>query len=475
MGIELLPGDSGAIRAAAGDVASAVPRLRAAHVAAVQVEEVLGGDHWQGQAFDAFREVVERKPLPHALDVAVDRMGRAIEELDRFAIRFDEHQERLRHLQAQAAAVSASLSGEVDPAEAAAAATHLRALEDQAHAVHDEHRRSLDTLAEVFDWLDDETTFAQPPPSNWDRMTGAVGDAAGGLWDVASSFGIGVWEGFRDLFLGIRDLLLLLDPRGWPELWAQRGQLVAILQYAWDNPVEFLGDLGAALLDLDTLFSDPARWLGRRVPDLLLALATVGAGTVAARAGASVRTLQGPLARAALRAADLPVRTPGEQLRRADGIAGRYVRIGADDAQLGRTGSGAFTRTDTVLGRLATRADSLGRAVQTGRQVPGAALGEIRTVTDLPLNRALDQLPMSARMRDTVTPWAGRSFGSFVTNGFTGRLAMVDGLLVGHAALSSTAYASLATVTGVRVLDQVAGAVGFGQAVVDAGTPEPAR
>ena len=304
-------------------------------------------------------------------------------------------------------------------------------------------------------------------------MTGAVGDAVGGIWDVASSFGVGVYEGFRDLLVGIYDLITLLDPRGWPELWAKRGQLVAILQYAWDNPVEFLGDLGAALLDLDTLFSDPARWLGRRVPDILLALGTAGAGTVAARAAGSVRTLRGPLARAA-RVTDVPSRTPGEQLRRADGLAGRYARIGADDTRLTQTGRGALTRTDTVLGRLATRADGLGHAVQTGRQVPGAVLGEIRAVTDVPLNRALDRLPMTEGMRATVTPWAGRTFGSFVTGGFTGQLALVDGLLVGHAALSAKAYASLASVTGVRALDHLAGAVGFGQAVVEAGTPEPA-
>ena len=477
MSIDLLPGDSSAIRSAAGDIASVVPRLRTARGAAGQLEEVLVGDRWRGEAFDAFCQVVERKPLPRALDVAIERMGRAVEELQRFASRFDDHQDRLRHLRAQADVLSADLTGNIDPAEAAAVASRLRAIEDQARQVHEEHRRSLDQVAEVFDWLDDETTFATPPPSNWDRMTGAVGsalDGLGDLWDVASSFGLGVYEGFRDLVLGIRDLLVLLDPRGWPGLWAERGQLVAVLQYAWDNPVEFLGELGSALLDLDMLFSDPARWLGRRIPDLLLALATVGMGTVGSRAAGSVRTLRGPLTRMA-KSGDAPTPSAAQQLGDADGIAGRYVRIGADDARLARTGSGAFNRTDTVLGRLAARADGLGTAVQTGRQLPGTLLDEIRVVTDLPLDAVLDRLPISEGLREAVSPWAGRTFGSWATNGFTSQLGMIDGLLVGHAALSPQTYAALATVTGVSVLSTGADAVGFGQAVVDAGTAEPSR
>lgn len=475
MAVELLPGDSGAIRAAAGDIAGTIPRLRTAHHAAVRLDEVLTGGCWQGEAFDAFRQVVERKPPPQALDVAVDRMARAIDELARFAARFDEHQAQLRHLRAQAAEVAAGSNGDLDPAEAAAAADRLRVIEEQARAVHDEHRRSLDSVAEVFDWLDDETTFAQPPPSNWERVSGAFGDAVEGLGDLAASFGLGVYEGFRDLVLGIRDLVLLLDPRGWPGLWAERGQLVTILQYAWDNPVEFLGELGAALLDLDTLFSDPARWLGRRVPDLLLALATVGAGTVGARAAGSVRTLRGPLRTAADAAAPLGPATAGGRLRIADGIAGRYVRIGADDARLTSTGAGAFSRTDTVLGRLATRFDALGPAAQVGRQLPGTVLSEIRAITDLPVDMILRRLPLGDTTSGAATPWAGRAFGDLATNGFTSRLGMIDGLLVGHSALSPQAYAAIATVAGVDLLDSAAGVLGTADAITKAATPEPAR
>ncbi|MCO8128423.1 hypothetical protein NHL50_14525 [Acidimicrobiia bacterium EGI L10123] len=463
MDIPLLPGDSSAIRSAAADLTGTVPRLRTAHGAAVQVEAVLTGDHWQGTAFDAFRRVVERKPLPQALDAAVDRMGQAAEKLHWFAGRFDEHQDRLRHLRAQAASL--------DPADAALAAQRP-ALEAQVEMVLDAHRACLDSVAELFDWLDDQPTFATPPPSNWDRVTGTVGDAIGGTLDVLASFGTGVYEGFRDLVLGIRDLLLLLDPTGWPDLWSNRGQILAMLQYVAENPIEFLGDLGTALLDLDTLFEDPARWLGRRVPDLLLALGTVGTGTVASRAAGAARAMRGPLGQLDDAARTMTV---AQRLRRTDGIAGQYARLGADDARLTQRGAGAFTRTDTVIGRLAARTDGLGAVVQAARQGPGTVLGEIRALTDLPVDAALSRLPIADGLREQIRPWAGRSFGNLVTGGFTAQLARVDGLLVGAPALSGRAYAATVGAGGVEWLNDRAGTLGTVQATVEAATPPACR
>ena len=472
MDIPVLPGNSAAIRSAAADLTGTVPRLRTAHQAAVQVEAVLTGDHWRGTAFDALRRVVERKPLPQALDVAVDRMGQAAEKLHWFAGRFDEHQDRLRHLRARAAALADHVHPDMDPASVAALEAQRRALEAQAHAVFDEHRACLDAVAELFDWLDDQPTFATPPPSNWDRVTGTVGDAIGGTLDVLASFGTGVYEGFRDLVLGIRDLLLLLDPTGWPELWANRGQILAMLQYVAEHPIEFLGDLGTALLDLDTLFDDPARWLGRRVPDLLLALGTVGTGTVASRAAGAARAMRGPLGQLDDAAQTL---TAAQRLRRTDGIAGQYARLGADDAHLTQRGTGAFTRTDTVIGRLAARTDGLGAVVQAARQAPGTVLGEIRAVTDLPVDAALSRLPIADGLREQIRPWAGRSFGNLVTGGFTAQLARVDGLLVGAPALSGRAYAATVGANGVEWLNDRAGTLGTVQATVEAATPPACR
>lgn len=455
-----LPGDPAAVRAAAADLRHVIPQLRTAHVAAVRLEEVLAGEHWQGEAFDAFRGVVERKPLPAALAGAIDAMGEAAHLLLGFAARFEANQRELDHLRRQAEAVQSSMAtpDPSDPAAMAAAeaaAAELRSLELRAQAVHDEHRAGLAEVGATLDRLSEEPTFAQPPPSNWERFTGAVGDTVGGVLDAAWSFGTGVVEGVRDLVVGIYELASLLDPARWPELWANRGQLAAVLQYAWEHPGEFLGQLGSALVDLDTLREDPARWLGRRVPELLLALATVGAGTVGARAAGSVRGLQG------LRLADrlqdraspvLSAAHSAERLRNADGLAGRYVRIGVDDSRLAHHGTGAFARTDTPLGRLAVALDAGVPGAGGARQLPGLVLDEIRGFTDIPVDAALAHLP--ERFADVAGPTLKRSFGSWATNGLTADLGMLDGLLVGAPALSPGAYASIAGVQSLSIVER---------------------
>ena len=58
-----------------------------------------------------------------------------------------------------------------------------------------------------------------------------------------------------------------------------------------------------------------------------------------------------------------------------------------------------------------------------------------------------------------------------MTNGFTGQLGIVDGLLVGAPALSPAALTTIAGIGGVSVLHSGAEIVGVGQAIIDAGTP----
>jgi len=448
-----LPGDPGALRAAASDLQSTIPQLRAAHVAAVRLERLLDGDHWRGEAFEAFTRVVERKPLPVALDRAVDRIGQAAEHLRAYAARLEELQQAMAHLRARAASVPAP--GPDDAAAAEAVAAELRAIEAQARELHDDHRRALEEVAGTFGWLSEEPTFAEPPPSAWERATGALG----GLVDVAWSFGTGVVEGVRDMALGIYDLgRLLLTPSGWETILSSGDEVWAVLQYAWANPGAFLAELGSALLDLDTLREDPARWLGRRVPDLLLAVATMGAGTVGARAAASVRGVR--TARFAEQAfgrprLDLSPGAAADRLGGLDGMAGRYAGLGVDEGRLARVDGGALARTDTPLGRLATEVDGRLARVPGGtslRQAPGIVLDEIRGVTDRPVDVALDRLGLGTEVRGA--PWVRRTFGNVVTGGLTNQLGMADGLLVGAPALSPLAYGSIATVQAVSLLDK---------------------
>jgi len=448
-----LPGDAGAVRAAAADLQHVIPQLRTAHVAAVRLQELLAGEHWQGEAFAAFSRVVERTPLASALERAISSMAEGAEQLRWFATRFEDHQAQLDHLRQQAAAVQAGIDP-ADPAAAEAAAAELRSLEQRARAVRDEHRASLAQVGAALDELAEEPTFAEPPPSTWERFTGAAADAAGAAW----SFGTGVVEGTRDLVVGVYEIARFMDPARWPELWANRGQVLAVLEYALAHPAEFAGALGTALLDLDTLREDPARWLGRRVPEVLLAVASLGAGTVGARAAASVRGMHG------LRLADRLVgRAPGvisaadaaAQLRRADGIAGAYARLGADGTRLAHHGSGAFALTDTPLGDLALALDEGVSGAGVGRQLPGLALDEIRGFTDIPVDAVLARLP--DRAGDLAGPPIRRSFATWATNGLSADLGVIDGLLVGAPALSPTTYGAL---VGVEVLSLSERAVG---------------
>src|SRR5690606_29093532 len=122
---------------------------------------------------------------------------------------------------------------------------------------------------------------------------------------------------------------------------------------------------------------------------------------------------------------------------------------------------------------LAARTDGLGAAVQVARQAPGSLLGEIRAVTDMPVQAAVSRLPISENLADQITPWVGRGFGNLVTNGFTGRLASIDALLVGAPGLSPQAATTALTLDGINVLDDAAGKLGAVQAAVDAATGEP--
>lgn len=467
MDLRPLPGDAAAVRAAAADLQAAIPQLRTGHAAAVRLQELLDGEHWRGEAFTAFARTVERKPLAPALERAVDAMGEAAAHLHRFAARFDDHQAELAHLRAQAAAVGAG-TDPTDPAAAEAAEAELRAIERRAAAVHDDHRRDLDELAAVLGALGEEPTFAEPPPSAWDRVAGAVG----GIADVAWSFGTGVVEGVRDLAVGIYELAeLLLTPQGWATIASSGDELAAIWRAAVDDPLGFAAALGSALLDLDTLRDDPARWLGRRVPDLVLALATVGAGTVAGRAAASVRGVRS--ARFAERfldrdPLDLSPAAAADRLRRSDGVAGRYVALGVDEADLHRIGSGALTSAETPLGRLALRVDGGLAGLPGGtalRQAPGLVLDEIRGVTDAAFDRGLHALGTPTELPGTL--WMKRHFADQVTFGTTSRLARWDGLLVGAPALSPAAYAGVAAVEVLDLADLAADAHGAAQAAVE--------
>ena len=461
--IRLLPGSSVDLRAGAAAVRATLHDLDRARAAAVRIAEITGGEHWSGEAFEVFRAVVDRKPLPAALDHARSRMEQAAAGLDRLATAFDSDQQTLRWCRHRLAGLRDAAGSASDELRAEIEA-EMRAVLRDADDAWSNHRRSLSELADLYDWLDDQPTYAKPPPSALERIGGAVG-----------SFVIGVGEGTWDMVTGVAELAMLLNPVMLPftihDAIENRDQIMAVLQYAWDNPGEFLTELGKSMLDWETLMDDPARWLGRRVPDILLTLATGGMGKVGTSAALSVRGFRG--ARTAdtltdaLRITDRMA--PAVALsRNADeaagllgsrGVMARLNRLGADPGRLARAGeAGAFARSDTVLGRLATRFDDAGGGATTvARQIPGRLNDEIRGVVSIPSRLVRGQFGGNVVVDRLTGPMSQAMTASHLTNGWTGRLGMIDGLLVGGPALSPATRNVMGGLLGFDLLDTMAG------------------
>lgn len=462
--IEYLPGDSASIRAAASHIRRTTADLATARTAARRIEAVTDGAHWRGEAFDVFRAATERKPLVAAIDHAASTMETAAAKLDWFADRFDDNQATIRWCRGRLHALGVDASGRLpDEATAELASEVDRIRRDAERAVGD-HRWALAEVAHLFDVLDDEPMYAQPPPSNWDRVRGAA--------DQVGNFVYGIGSGVVKLVVEVATLAFHLNPFMLPftlqRIWDHRDQIVAILRYAWDNPGEFLLTLGEAMLDLDTLYEHGvARWLGERVPEIVLALLSGGLGTLGSRAAVAVRGVS--RVRAADRVLELtgaahrfrPMRTGNDAVSAAadlgrGGLANRLNRFDADPERLTRVSAdGALARTDSALGRLATRLDA-NRVVEVGRQLPGWINDEIKGFTSLP-KRFFEMEHAAAASQSAAH--AQRKLDSFLTNGLTGDLGMIDGLLVGSGGISPKAQAAMVGVLGFSTADRIMGTV----------------
>jgi hypothetical protein len=102
-------------------------------------------------------------------------------------------------------------------------------------------------------------------------------------WEKAGLFvaeiGTGAWEataGLVEFAWSVSPTRMMLDPQGWEKDVTDLGKG---LWFGVQHPAE----LGKALIDWDTWKESPGRAIGHLVPDLLLALGTAGAGTVASR------------------------------------------------------------------------------------------------------------------------------------------------------------------------------------------------
>ncbi|MDE0805527.1 MAG: hypothetical protein OSA99_19675 [Acidimicrobiales bacterium] len=354
-----LPGDAALVRASADTIRSTLADIASARVAAVRLAEIGDGVHWEGDAFDAFRRATERKPLVDALDRAAGAMRTAAERLDWFAARFDANAARIRWCRSRLAMLDV---GTGDPP--AGLLPELEAIAREADDARRDHRTALDAVAATFDHLDDQPTFATPPPSNWERVRGYVADGARGLAAAVVELGT----------LGFT-MTLYTNPVTAPwklrDLWEEREQVVAVLQFAVDHPGEFATELGKAVIDLESWSEEGvAYWVGKRIPDIALSLATAGVGTVA------------PAATGAARGALSASRTGRRVVSLADDLAGL---------------EGAFARVSTKMpSRLIeqglTSVDPVRRATAMTRRATSAFLLDDATAFTGPQRVALSAI-----------------------------------------------------------------------------------
>ena len=205
-------------------------------------------------------------------------------------------------------------------------------------------------------------------PENRPGFWGGVADFFEGAWDAVWGTVTFLWE--------ISTVRMILDPDGWAEDVGAFGEGV---WYGITNPLEFL----EAIVDIDGLKDNPARWFGALAPDAVLAFFTAGSGTAARRGVGASRALRqlGDYVRAlrALRHLDIPGGGMGVRIRGFNRLLGEF------DGDIARASDAM--RRNLVNGGLSERAarnitDLLaGNAFNAQRRGLGTQLSEVELGT----------------------------------------------------------------------------------------------
>lgn len=156
----------------------------------------------------------------------------------------------------------------VGPDPGAALRRHAAALVDEAREL------AARAAAEFAARLDAAT--ADIPTGERRTPTELASEFLGGVVDAA--------RGVVETALDFSTIRMVLDPRGW---WSDVAGAATGLAAAVEDPAA----AARAMLDLDTWDENPARAAGRLAPDLLLGVATGGAGAAATRSGTAATRL----------------------------------------------------------------------------------------------------------------------------------------------------------------------------------------
>lgn len=261
-----LDGSPEALRAAAGELRGVADGLPVAKTAIAVIGKVVNGQMWKGEAFAAVREKAEGQaaPKPQDIDNAWTTFTRAAGALDTLA---RDVQICQTDFTAQKSALDRlGLAGRDIPDDMK---DQVKAIEREASAIRDRFKGHLRTAETVFDELDDAPHYAKDR-SGWNAWFKSaahnVGDFFEGAWEA-------VVEGVKG---SVKLWLLQYQPWKWPGALKTGKDVV---KFAWEHPGEF----GKALIDWDTLKSNPAKWLGKLAPTLIATIVTGGAAATTTR------------------------------------------------------------------------------------------------------------------------------------------------------------------------------------------------
>ncbi|MDX6199815.1 MAG: hypothetical protein QOJ79_2966 [Actinomycetota bacterium] len=243
--------------------------------AARALQRIDTGD-WVGPAGDAFRAAVGE--VPAKLERGQSAFARAASCLTDYA-------RVLREAQADAGAAvrryaegdaaTASWHAQQDAQKNAPAydpgADDRLAAEHILAAARDRVDRAARRAADV---LDDAKHGAPHEPGLLSKAVHAVGSFVSGAAEAT-------W-GLAEFSFKLSPTYALIDPAGFVRNLEDLGKGVG---YGVQHPK----DLGKAVLDWDTWAHDPARALGHLVPDLVLVVATAGAGEAGVAAGRAAK------------------------------------------------------------------------------------------------------------------------------------------------------------------------------------------
>ena len=294
---DLVPGDEPGLESLAAT-------MRRYGDGCAQAEQTLRGierGQWVGEAADVFREHVEELPnklgraatafaeAGRVLDDYVDDLRDARTQARRAVQLYADgeqaterwghdraaHRDAVARLEAQSAGLPVDpLAAGLRPPPAVDPGAEQRA---RAQRVLDAARADVDHRArQAAAAIRAAAELAPDEPGLLSRAVGQVGQFLAGAGEAL--------YGLAEFAFKLSPVYLLIDPEGFVENAVGLGQG---LWYGIQHPVEF----GKALLDWDTWAENPARALGHLVPDLLLALATGGAGTAAVRGARAARVV----------------------------------------------------------------------------------------------------------------------------------------------------------------------------------------